>query len=142
MVSSKVMGGGKGSNQGLVDIENNARAHIYIGFYQSYLRVELSLYKLESAKYVTVISSYWLCLTSGPHVSDWLEIQPQPALSLALRAICTSLRPATVGLWSLPSLRPPRSPASSLSLETLKRPDPKTRVLCTPNDAPRPHIQS
>lgn len=131
MVSSDVSGRGQGESdllggchQGPVGSEDGARAHIYIRF-SPVLRGE---FKPGSAKCVTVSSLNRLCLTSSLHAAGCLEIQYQPALGLAPRAIHRSLDPATGGLWSLPSLRPPVSPASPQSLETLQRPDPKTRA--------------
>ena len=93
-----------GANQGLVDMENNARAHIYIRFYQSWEwnspSTSLKVQMRHSHFFILVVSDFrpsWCCLAGN---------STSVSLGLALRAIHMSLGPATVGFWSLPGLRP------------------------------------
>lgn len=87
-------------------MDNHLRAHVSIRFLPA-LTVEFPLYKLKSAKCITIMSINTLCLTLGPHHADWLQMHHQPFLGLAPRATHVSLRLTSVCLWSLPSLGPP-----------------------------------
>ena len=126
-----------GSNQGLVDVENNAKAHTYIRFYQSWEwnSPSTSLKVQNASQSFLYIGCVWLqvlMVLPGWKFNinqPWFGSQSHPHVLGSCH--CGFLVPS----WS----EAPRSPVSSLSLETLQRLDPKTKVLCTPVMPLNPH---